>query len=76
MLGYITPRFIVRAVEKMKKKKTFTSIVRATLKNNKLINHKIIYKADDKYYSTSTIHYGTRIVFDNEGYLYFSIGIF
>ena len=59
---------------KKKKKKTFTSIVRATLNNNKLINHKIIYKADDKYYSNSSIHYGTRIVFDKEGYLYFSIG--
>ena len=34
---------------KKKKKKTFTSIVRATLKNNNLIKHKIIYKADDKY---------------------------
>ena len=59
---------------KKKKKKTFTSIVRATLKNNNLINHKIIYKADDKYYSNSSIHYGTRIVFDKERYLYFSIG--
>ena len=57
---------------KMKKKKPFTSIVSATLKNNKLINHKIIYKADDKYYSNSSIHYGTRIVFDKERYLYFS----
>ncbi len=59
---------------KKKKKKTFTSIVRATLKNNNLIKHKIIYKADDKYYSNSSIHYGTRIVFDKERYLYFSIG--
>jgi len=59
---------------KNKKNKTFTSIVRASLNNYNLIDHKIIYKADDKYYSTSTIHYGTRIVFDNEGYLYFSIG--
>ncbi len=59
---------------KKKKKKTFTSIIRATLKNKNLTNHKIIYKADDKYYSNRTIHYGTRIVFDKEGYLYFSIG--
>ena len=59
---------------KKKKKKTFTSIIRATLKNKNLTNHKIIYKANDKYYSNRTIHYGTRIVFDKEGYLYFSIG--
>jgi len=59
---------------KKKKKKTFTSIIRATLKNKNLTDHKIIYKANDKYYSNRKIHYGTRIVFDKEGYLYFSIG--
>ena len=59
---------------KNKKKKTFTSIIRATLINDNLTDHKIIYKADDKYYSKSTVHYGTRIIFDKEGYLYFSIG--
>ncbi len=57
-----------------KKKRTFTSIVRATLKNNNLINHKTIYKADDKFYSNRSIHYGMRIVFDKKGYLYFPIG--
>ena len=59
---------------KNKKKKTFTSIIRATLINDNLTDYKIIYKADDKYYSKSTVHYGTRIIFDKEGYLYFSIG--
>ena len=59
---------------KRRKNKTFTSIVRARLKNNSLIDQKIIYKADDIYYSGVTVHYGTRIVFDKEGYLYFSIG--
>ena len=57
-----------------KKNKTFTSIVRARLENNNLIDQKIIYKADDIFYSSSSIHYGTRIVFDKVGYLYFSIG--
>ena len=59
---------------KRRENKTFTSIVRARLKNNSLIDQKIIYKADDIYYSGVTVHYGTRIVFDKEGYLYFSIG--
>ena len=59
---------------KRKKNKTFTSIVRARLENNSLTNQRIIYKADDIYYSSNTVHYGTRIVFDKEGYLYFSIG--
>jgi len=57
-----------------KKNKTFTSIVRARLENISLTDQKIIYKADDIYYSRNTVHYGTRIVFDKEGYLYFSIG--
>ena len=59
---------------KRRKNKTFTSIVRARLENNSLTNQRIIYKADDIYYSSNTVHYGTRIVFDNKGYLYFSIG--
>ena len=59
---------------KRKKNKTFTSIVRARLENNSLTDQKIIYKADDIYYSSNTVHYGTRIVFDKKGYLYFSIG--
>ena len=59
---------------KRKKNKTFTSIVRARLENNSLTDQKIIYKADDIYYSSNTVHYGTRIIFDKKGYLYFSIG--
>ena len=59
---------------KRKKNKTFTSIVKARLENNSLTDQKIIYKADDIYYSSNTVHYGTRIVFDKKGYLYFSIG--
>ena len=59
---------------KSKKNKTFTSVVRGILENNSLTDQKIIYKADDIYYSNNTVHYGTRIVFDKEGYLYFSIG--
>ena len=57
-----------------KKNKTFTSIIRARLKNISLTDQKIIYKADDTFYDNSTIHYGTRIVFDDKGFLYFSIG--
>ena len=57
-----------------KKNRTFTSIIRARLKNISLTDQKIIYKADDTFYDNSTIHYGTRIVFDDKGLLYFSIG--
>ena len=59
---------------KREKNKTFTSIVRARFENNSLTDQKIIYKADDIYYSSNTVHYGTRKIFDKKGYLYFSIG--
>ena len=57
-----------------KNNKSFTSIIRAELKNNSLINTKIIYKADEKFYTSSKVHYGTRIIFDEKNCLYFSIG--
>jgi len=56
------------------KNKSFTSIVRARLDKNQMTDIISIYKADNIFYTKSTVHYGTRIVFDNKGYLYFSIG--
>tara|TARA_B110000444_G_C18842766_1_gene599938 strand:- start:2737 stop:3726 length:990 start_codon:yes stop_codon:yes gene_type:complete len=55
-------------------RKTFTSIIRAKLENDELKNHKIIFRAESKFYSKKTHHYGSRIIFDNEHYIYFSIG--
>ena len=49
-----------------------TALIRAKLKNNSLINIELLYKASPN--TTKGQHFGSRIVFDNEGYLYFSIG--
>jgi glucose/arabinose dehydrogenase len=49
-----------------------TAIMRAKLINNKLTNTELLYKATPN--STKGQHFGSRIIFDNEGYLYFSIG--
>jgi len=49
-----------------------TAIMRAKLINNKLTNKELLYKATPN--STRGQHFGSRIVFDNKGYLYFSIG--
>ncbi len=49
-----------------------TAILRARLKNNELIDQEVIYKASPN--STAGAHFGSRIEFDKEGYLYFSIG--
>ena len=49
-----------------------TTIMRAKLSNNTLIDKEILYKASPN--SRRGVHFGSRIVFDNDGYLYFTIG--
>lgn len=49
-----------------------TKISRAQLLNGSLTQIETIYKAGPK--TTKGQHFGSRIIFDNEGYLYFSIG--
>ncbi|MEC3907015.1 PQQ-dependent sugar dehydrogenase [Tamlana sp. 2201CG12-4] len=49
-----------------------TAIMRAKLNNNKLTDQELLYKAEPN--TTKGQHFGSRIEFDNEGYLYFSIG--
>jgi glucose/arabinose dehydrogenase len=49
-----------------------TALMRATFKNGKLGDQKILYKASPN--SRRGQHFGSRIAFDREGYLYFSIG--
>ena len=49
-----------------------TAIMRAQLKNNALVNKEVLYKATPN--TTAGQHFGSRIEFDKEGYLYFSIG--
>ena len=56
------------------KNKSFTSIYRYKLQNDNLIDKKIIFKTNNKFYSRSNIHYGIRMVFDKQGFIYFSIG--
>lgn len=49
-----------------------TSIMRAKLIDNKLVDTKRIFHAQPN--SFSGVHFGCRIVFDNDGYLFFSVG--
>lgn len=49
-----------------------TTIMRAKLNGNSLTNKEVLYKASPD--SGRGQHFGSRIEFDNEGYLYFSIG--
>lgn len=49
-----------------------TKLVRTKLNGDKLIETETLYKATPN--TTAGVHFGSRIVFDNEGYLYFTIG--
>ncbi|MBA6152647.1 PQQ-dependent sugar dehydrogenase [Gelidibacter maritimus] len=49
-----------------------TALMRAKLENMALTNKELLYKATPN--TTKGQHFGSRIVFDNDGYLYFTIG--
>jgi len=51
-----------------------TSIVRAKLEGNTWSDQEVLFEAPHETYKTAPYHFGCRIVFDPEGYLYFSIG--
>lgn len=49
-----------------------TAIMRAKLQGNRLTNQKVVYKAEPN--TGRGQHFGGRLVFDDQGYLYFSVG--
>ena len=49
-----------------------TTLMRARLSNNRLINQEVLYKASPN--TRRGQHFGSRIAFDRKGYLYFSVG--
>ncbi|MCB0685130.1 MAG: PQQ-dependent sugar dehydrogenase [Saprospiraceae bacterium] len=51
-----------------------TSIVRGKIQDMAWTNQEILFEAPHETYRTTSHHFGSRIVIDPEGYLYFSIG--
>jgi len=51
-----------------------TSIVRGKIVDNTWANQEVLFEAPQETYKKARVHFGSRIVFDPEGYLYFSIG--
>lgn len=49
-----------------------TALMRAKLNNNTLVENELLYKASPN--TTRGQHFGSRIIFDDNGYLYFTIG--
>jgi glucose/arabinose dehydrogenase len=51
-----------------------TRIVRGRIKGHAWVDEQVVYEAPRESYRTTRHHYGCRIVFDPQGYLYFGIG--
>jgi glucose/arabinose dehydrogenase len=49
-----------------------TALMRAKLQNGNLTENQVLYKGSPN--TTKPYHFGSRIVFDNDGYVYFTIG--
>lgn len=49
-----------------------TTVMRAKFNGTQFTDQEVLYKASPN--TTKGQHFGSRIVFDNEGYLYFSVG--
>ena len=49
-----------------------TTLMRARINNGRLINQEVLYKATPN--TSRGQHFGARIAFDKNGYLYFSVG--
>ncbi len=53
-------------------KGSHTALVRGKLQNNRFIEHQVLYKASPN--TTAGQHFGSRIAFDENSYVFFSIG--
>ena len=51
-----------------------TAIVRGKLRDGQFVEQQQIYKAPQELYRAALVHFGTRLVFDGKGHLFFSIG--
>ncbi len=51
-----------------------TKVVRGKIVNNTWTEEQVLFEAPHETYTGGNGHFGSRIVFDPEGYLYFSIG--
>jgi glucose/arabinose dehydrogenase len=53
---------------------SITRVVRGRITDHHWTDNQDIWKADAQHYTTAGVHFGTRIVFDRAGHLYFAIG--
>ena len=53
--------------------KTLTAVVRGRIVDNRWTDQEWIYRADSRFYNNAGVHFGTRIVFQDE-YVFFVVG--
>ena len=71
---YLAYSHILEGEDEGRRPPAMTRIVRGRLSGNAWTDQQVVYEAPHDTYRTTRHHYGCRIVFDPEGYLYFSIG--
>ena len=54
--------------------KSHTTLIRAKLVNNRLVDSQIIFRPEEKFFTKRSLHFGSRIIFDDDGFIYFCIG--
>ena len=70
--NFIENRWIYFSYNKKKNNKFTTAVSRFEFDNDNLKNEKLIFEALP--YSNKRLHFGSRLEFDKEGYLYITIG--
>ena len=70
--NFIENRWIYFSYNKKKNNKFTTAVSRFEFDNDNLKNEKLIFEALP--YSSKRLHFGSRLEFDKEGYLYITIG--
>ena len=72
--NFINNSFIYLTYSDISDNKFHTSLIRAKLVNNQLVDSEVIFRPKEQFFTKKTHHYGSRIVFDDDGFIYFSIG--
>lgn len=59
---------------KVRQTPAMLQIIRGRVEGHKWIDNEVIFSVPEEEYTASSIHFGSRLLFDDEGYLYFSTG--
>ena len=69
-----TNSYIYLSYSDYSENKSHTSLIRAKLVNNSLVNFQIIFRFEEKFFTKRSLHFGSRIIFDDKGFIFFCIG--